>query len=463
MGSTFRVFSAEMARTALHFATALLPEGWGANVRVVIAQGLVDSVTPGVPASPGDERHAIGIPGMPNLHSHAFQRAMAGLAEHAAGGDDDFWTWREAMYRVALSVTPGDVEAIAAELYVEMLEAGFTRVGEFHYLHHDIDGAPYGDVAEMAERILAAADESGIGMTLLPVFYAHSDFGGTPPNDGQRRFISDLDGFAKLFAASEAAARRIDGANVGVAPHSLRAVTPEELHAVAAMGAGPIHIHASEQVKEVEASLTVLGKRPVEWLLQNADVGPRWCLIHATHMTEAETRALAKSGATAGLCPITEGNLGDGTFNGRLFLESGGAFGIGTDSNVLVDPAAELRQLEYAQRLRDRARNRMNVAGKSTGRTLFDAAVAGGAKALGQKASGLVPGAPADIASLRRDNVMLGGRAGDRILDAWIFAARESAIDCVWARGEKQVADGRHRRREAVRARFKKVMRRLLA
>ncbi len=446
---------------ALHFATALLPDGWRDNVRVTISGGVIESITDGVEPSPGDEGHAIGLSGMPNLHSHAFQRAMAGLAEYGGAGPDDFWTWREAMYRVALAVTPDDVEAIAAELYVEMLEAGFTRIGEFHYLHHDIDGAPYPNVAEMAERILAAAAETGIGMTLLPVFYAHSDFGGAPPNEGQRRFVSDLDGFAKLFAASEAAAKNLAGTNVGVAPHSLRAVTPEELSVVTAMCDGPIHIHAAEQVKEVDASLAVLGKRPVEWLLENADVGPRWCLIHATHMTDAETQALAKRGATAGLCPITEANLGDGIFNGRLFLESGGAFGIGSNSNVLIDAAAELRQLEYAQRLRDRARNRMSVAGKSTGRALFDCAVAGGAKALGQPTFGLAEGAPADIVSLRPDHLALEGRRGDAILDAWIFAARDNPIDCVWARGAKRVADGRHSDRAAIAQRFRRVVRRL--
>ncbi len=452
-----------MTQTSLHFGSALLPEGWRDNVRVTMAEGMIDGVAADMAPLPGDERHAIGLPGMPNLHSHAFQRAMAGLAEYGGAGPDDFWTWREVMYRVALSVTPDDVEAIAAELYVEMLEAGFTRVGEFHYLHHDIDGAPYADIAEMAARILAAAAESGIGLTLLPVFYAHSDFGGAPPNAGQRRFICDVDRFVTLFAASEAAASKQDGANIGVAPHSLRAVTPEELSAVAAMGSGPIHIHAAEQVKEVEASLRVLGKRPVEWLLKSADVGARWCLIHATHMTDVETKALAKSGATAGLCPITEANLGDGIFSGRLFLESGGALGIGTDSNVLIDPAVELRQLEYAQRLRDRARNRMSTDGKSTGRTLFERAVAGGAKALGQPGAGLAPGAAADIVSLRPDDRALDGRNGDRILDAWIFAARDTPVDCVWVRGIRQVADGRHVRREAARERFAKVMRRLLA
>ena len=452
-----------MAHT-LHFRTALLPEGWRDNVRIQIDGGRITAVNADVTAEPHDERHAIGIPGMPNLHSHAFQRAMAGLAEYGGAGPDDFWTWREVMYRVALSVTPDDVEAIAAQLYAEMLEAGFTRVGEFHYLHHDADGSPYSNIAEMATRIAAASSETGIGLTLLPVFYAHGDFGGAPPTAGQRRFISNIDGFARLFEASGAAISTLDGANIGVAPHSLRAVAPEELADLLRMAPDmPVHIHAAEQVREVEACLVWSRKRPIEWLLENASIDQRWCLIHSTHMTDAETAALADSGATAGLCPVTEGNLGDGIFNGRAFLDRGGAFGIGTDSNVLVDFAGELRQLEYAQRLGDRARNRMSVEGKSTGRTLFDAALAGGTKALAAAPGGLTPGASADIVSLRSDHVALQDRKGDRILDGWIFAAREPAVDCVWVRGVKRVANGSHIHRDDIRQRFDKAMRRLFA
>ena len=449
---------------ALHFDAALLPEGWRDNVRLRIDAGRISAIEIGVIHSNDDELHATGIPGMPNLHSHAFQRAMAGLAEYGGAGPDDFWTWREVMYRVALSVTPDDVEAIAAHLYAEMLEGGFTRVGEFHYLHHDKDGTPHSNIAEMAERIVAAATATGIGLTLLPVFYAHGDFGGAPPTAGQRRFISNVDGFARLFDASRVAVKSLDGANIGVAPHSLRAVAPEELAALLRMALDmPVHIHAAEQVREVEACLAWSRKRPVEWLLDNAAVGRRWCLIHSTHMTEAETAALAASGATAGLCPITEGNLGDGIFSGRTFLDRGGAFGIGTDSNVLVDVAGELRQLEYAQRLGDRARNRMSVEGKSTGRTLFDAAVSGGARALDREPAGLTIGASADIVSLRSDHVALQDRKGDRILDAWIFSAREPAVDCVWVRGVKQVSGGSHIRRANIRQHFDKVMCRLLA
>jgi formiminoglutamate deiminase len=449
---------------ALHFRTALLPEGWCDDVRVEIEDGLLASVSPDTDAELGDERHAIAVPGMPNIHSHAFQRAMAGLAEHRSAEEDDFWTWREAMYLVALAVEPEDVEAIAAQAYVEMLEAGFTRVCEFHYLHHDRDGRPFADRAEMARRVLNASAESGIGMTLLPVFYAHSDFGGAPPVPGQRRFINDIEGYARLLEESRLACSRFDGAAVGVAPHSLRAVTPDELSAVLALADGaPVHIHVAEQEREVEACIAWSGRRPVEWLLENNDVGPEWCLIHATHMTSKETEAVAASEAAVALCPITEANLGDGVFNAKLHLLRGGHFGIGSDSNVLIDVAGELRQLEYSQRLRNRTRNIITADGKSTGRMLFDEALSGGSQALGQDEVGITPGAPADIVSLKPDPIVLEGRTGDRLLDGWIFSSKEPVVDCVWARGVKRVSGGQHLQGEAVAARFRKVMKRLLS
>jgi formiminoglutamate deiminase len=445
----------------LHFSRALLTGGWRDNVRVEMEDGVFATVTPDARARPGDEYHAIAVPGMPNVHSHAFQRAMAGFAEHRSTEAHDFWTWREAMYGVALSVTPDDVEAIAAQAYVEMLEAGFTHVGEFHYLHHHHSGAPYADRAELAKRVLAAADETGIGMTLLPVFYAHGDFGGAASTEGQRRFVNDLDGYARLLDECRGAASKLDGASVGVAPHSLRAVTPEELIAVVGMAGGaPVHIHVAEQVGEVEACVAWSGRRPVAWLLDIANIGPDWCLIHATHMTEAETEAVAASGATVGLCPITEANLGDGIFSARSYLSRNGRFAIGTDSNVLIDVAGELRQLEYAQRLNDRTRNVVAEKGGSTGRALFGKAVSGGSQAL-QSSAGIVAGARADIVSLIPDPIVLEGRTGDRILDAWIFASRRPLIDCVWAHGVKQVSGGRHRREHVVTARFLDVMRRL--
>jgi len=444
--------------TIVHAACALTPEGWRTDVRLTIEDGRFADVLSGVAAQPDAERHAIAIPGMPNLHSHAFQRAMAGRAETRGRSPDSFWTWRDWMYRLALALTPDQVEAVASQLYVEMLEAGFTRVGEFHYLHHDRDGRPYAAIAEMATRIAAAARESGIGLTLLPVFYAHANFGAAAPTDGQRRFICDVDGFARLLEECRRAVKALDGANVGVAPHSLRAVTPDELAAVCAMaGDGPIHIHAAEQVKEVEDSLAWSGARPVAWLLDNAPVDARWCLIHATHLDARETEALARTRAVAGLCPVTEANLGDGVFNGPAFAASGGRFGIGTDSNVRVAVADELRQLEYAQRLTHRARNVMAEAGGSTGRALFDAARGGGAAALRVERGGIMPGAPADLVTLNATHPGFAGRAQDGLLDAWIFGAAATAVDCVWVRGRKLVEAGRHGRRDAIAARFRAV------
>ncbi|UCI06044.1 formimidoylglutamate deiminase [Mesorhizobium sp. B1-1-8] len=444
--------------TAIFAEQALLPDGWQGKVRIVFDGGRIRTIEAGADPQAGDERLAIVLPGMPNLHSHAFQRGMAGLAELRGPSADSFWSWREVMYRFALSMTPDQVEAVAAQLYVEMLEAGFSRVGEFHYLHHDRDGKPYANIAEMAERIAAAAAGTGIGLTLLPVFYAHSSFGGAAPNEGQRRFINDVGRFGRLLEKSRESVSGLEQAVVGVAPHSLRAATPDELNAVAAMAPdGPIHIHVAEQVKEVEDCVAWSGKRPVEFLLSQASVDKRWCLIHATHMTEAETLRMAKSGAVAGLCPITEANLGDGTFAAPLFIEHGGRFGVGSDSNVLIGLPDELRQLEYSQRLAHRARNVLARAGGSTGRALFDAALDGGSQALGAGPSRIAAGGPADFVSLDHNHPSLAGKAGDAILDAWIFA-NGSTVDCVWVHGRKQVSAGRHARREAVAERFRKAM-----
>jgi len=444
--------------TTIFAEQALLPEGWQGNVRIALDGGRIATVEAGASPQAGDERHAIVLSGMPNLHSHAFQRGMAGLAELRGPSADSFWSWREVMYRFALSMTPDQVEAVAAQLYVEMLEAGFSRVGEFHYLHHDRDGKPYANIAEMAERIAAAASETGIGLTLLPVFYAHSAFGGAAPNEGQRRFINGVERFGRLLEKSREVVRSLQQAVVGLAPHSLRAATPDELNAVAAMAPdGPIHIHVAEQVKEVDDCVAWSGARPVEFLLANAKVDKRWCLIHATHMTEAETIAMARSGAIAGLCPITEANLGDGTFAAPLFIEHGGRFGVGSDSNVLIGLPDELRQLEYSQRLVHRARNVLARAGGSTGRALFDAALDGGSQALRGGSPRIAPGAPADLVSLDSGHPSLAGKTGDSVLDAWIFA-NGSKVDCVWVHGKKQVTGGRHAKREAVAKRFREVM-----
>ena len=323
--------------TGLFFEQALLPQGWAREVRMALDRGRLVSVEADASAQPGDERHRIGLPGMPNLHSHAFQRGMAGLTEIRGATADSFWTWRELMYRFVGRMTADDIEAVAAQAYVEMLEAGFTRVGEFHYIHHDVSGAPYGNIGELAERIAAAAQASGIGLTLLPVFYAHAGFGGRAPDRGQQRFINGVDGFSRLLEASRRAVAGQQGAVVGLAPHSLRAVTPEELAAILQLDRdGPVHIHIAEQIREVDECLAWSGQRPLQWLFDHVTVDRRWCLIHATHATADELRQVAESGAVAGLCPVTEANLGDGTFSAPEFRDRGGAFGIGSDSNVLI-------------------------------------------------------------------------------------------------------------------------------
>ncbi len=451
--------------TSLFFEEALLPTGWTRDVTVTIRGGLLSDVATGTAPAAGVERHRVGLPGLGNLHSHAFQRGMAGLAEARGPRRDSFWTWREVMYRFVGRMSPDDVEAVAAQAYVEMLESGFTRVGEFHYLHHDVGGTAYGNVAELAERIAAAAQAAGIGLTLLPVFYAHAGFGGRPPDPGQSRFVNDIDRFGRLMEASRRAVTVHAGGVVGVAPHSLRAVTPEELTAILPLAqGGPIHIHVAEQVAEVEASLAWSGARPAAWLLDHAPVDASWCLIHATQTDPGELARIAARGAVVGLCPVTEANLGDGIFQGSRFTGAGGVYGVGTDSNVLIDAAGELRQLEYSQRLVARARNVMAVgANASTGRSLFEAALAGGRRALGAGAAGLAVGAPADLLSLDAASVALAGRSGDAILDGWIFASGHGLIDCVWCRGCKCVENGRHRDRAATASRFRRTLEGLLA
>lgn len=448
--------------TRLWFETALIGETWADQVRLTLRDGRIAEIARGVEATAGDQRHAIALPGLANVHSHAFQRGMAGLTEYRGGDGDDFWSWRELMYRFLDQLTPDDMEAIAAQAYVEMLQSGFTRVGEFHYLHHDPEGRPYADIGEMAERIAAAASETGIGLTLLPVHYAQGGFGGAPPVPGQRRFLNDIDQFAALHDRSREIIAALPDANLGVAPHSLRAVTPDDLRQVLALSPeGPRHIHAAEQVKEVADCLAWSGRRPVQWLLDEVGLDARWCLIHATHLDEAETLGLATSGAVAGLCPITEANLGDGVFPALPYLEAGGTMGLGTDSNIHIDAAQELRLVEYAQRLTRRSRNVLGADRPSTGARLFLRAQAGGAQALGQATAGLRVGASADIVSLCGNHPSMIGRRGDALLDSWIFAG--GAVDRVWRRGVNVVEGGRHRRAADVAARYRRTLTRLLA
>ena len=444
---------------------ALLPEGWAENVGIDIDGGMILAVHANASADGRERTAGIALPGLPNLHSHTFQRGMAGLAETRGPEGDSFWTWRQVMYRFLGSLTPDDVEAIAAFAMMEMLEGGFTALAEFHYLHHDADGRPYADIAELSHRIAAAAEETGMGLTLLPVFYAQGGFGGVAPTEGQRRFINDVDSYARLLEGAREAVAELDDAVVGVAPHSLRAVTPKSLCEVVTLaGKGPIHLHIAEQVKEVEDCLSWSGQRPVAWLLDQAPVDRRWCLIHATHLDAREAEGIATSGAVAGLCPITEANLGDGIFEGADYLAAGGRFGVGSDSNIEISAPAELKQFEYSQRLKHRARNVLaRREGQSTGRSLYDGALAGGAQALGRRIGVIKAGQRADLVVLDARHPDLAAVSGDRWIDSYVFVAGKAAIDTVFVAGNAVVRSGRHMHRETIRARYGRAMARILA
>ncbi len=449
----------------LFFDVALLPDGWARNVVVGVEGGSISSVVVDAEIGAAERAGAIAIPGLASLHSHTFQRGMAGLAETRGPASDSFWSWRQVMYRFLSALSAEDIEAIAAFAFMEMLENGFTAVGEFHYLHHAIGGAAYANPAEHCERIASAASQSGIGLTLLPVFYAQGGFGGLAASEGQRRFITDLDAFATLHAGARRAIATLPDARIGVAPHSLRAVSPEALEALlAAHPEGPVHIHIAEQLREVEDCLAWSGRRPVEWLYDHVEVDRRWCLVHATQMTAAEGRLLARSGAVAGLCPITEANLGDGIFDAPTLLAEAGFFGVGTDSNVEITAPGELKQLEYSQRLGLRARNVFSQReGQSTGAALYHGALAGGARALGRAIGQIAPGFRADVVTLDDAHPDLAGVRDDRWLDAYIFASASRAIDSVFVGGKKTVEAGRHLERENIVARYAGTMARIAA
>ena len=444
---------------------ALLPSGWARDVLLQWDdRGRFASVAPQAEPPPGIRRAAGPVlPGMPNLHSHAFQRAMAGLSEYQGQADDSFWTWRTLMYRLAGTLTPEHLEAIATGLYVEMLEAGYTSVCEFHYLHHDPSGRPYPDPAAMSLALLRAAERAGIGLTLLPVFYQAGGFGGVPPADGQRRFLHTTDAMLSLLARLKPVCEA-RGARLGLAPHSLRAVPPDSLRAVlAGLDAldptAPIHIHIAEQTAEVDACLAWSGQRPVQWLLDHAPVDGRWCLIHATHMDDDEYRRAAASGAIAGLCPTTEANLGDGIFDAPRWRAAGGPeggrWGVGSDSHVCVNAAEELMLLEYGQRLRSHRRNVLaGPAQRHVATAMTLEAVAGGAQASGRPIAGLAAGQQADWVVLDAAHPLLAGLPSpDAMLSAHVFAShRQSAIQEVAVAGTVQVDAGRHAIGEAARA-----------
>ncbi|HEX7803483.1 MAG TPA: formimidoylglutamate deiminase [Pseudoxanthomonas sp.] len=397
------------------------------------------------------------VPGIPNLHSHAFQRAMAGLAERQTHPEDSFWTWRETMYRFAARMTPDSTYAVATQLYAEMLEAGYTTVCEFHYLHHAPDGKPYDDPAAMSHALIAAARDTGIRMTLLPVLYMTGGFDGRALSARQQRFGHDVEAFLRLLQTLRA--EQSDLLRIGCAFHSLRAVPEAAMREVlAALPAdAPVHLHIAEQIGEVQDCLALRGARPVEWLQQNFEVDSRWTLVHATHLTPVETKQLAASGATVAICPTTEANLGDGLFPLRAYLDAGGAWGIGSDSHISVSPVEELRWLEYGQRLITRHRNiAVGPESSSVGETLLRGALGSAQQATGQDSA-------RDFVVLENDTPIFAGAHADDVVDRWIFSGNRPAVREAHVAGRPVVADGRHADRDAIAIRYGSTLRQLLA
>ncbi|WP_158967754.1 formimidoylglutamate deiminase [Chachezhania sediminis] len=440
---------------------ALLPEGWARDVTVHVVDGRIAAVEAGGPDAGISQAVDVLLPAPANLHSHAFQRAMSGLTE-ARGPDatDSFWTWRRLMFRFLDRLTPDQVQAITAFVQMEMLEAGYGASVEFHYLHHQPGGVPYANVAEMSERVAAAAAETGIGLTLLPVLYQVGGCDGRPLGPGQVRFGCDLDLYAQVVeGARKALAGLPDDANLGIAPHSLRAVSRDAFPDLPGLGVdGPVHMHLAEQVAEVEEIEAAYGARPVDWAMEHLGLDPRWCLIHCTQMTPSETLSLAASGAVAGLCPITESNLGDGIFDGVRYLEAGGRIGVGSDSNLRISLSEEIRVLDHSQRLRDKGRAMLATAEKSTARRIFDEIGQGGAQAAGRDCGQIAVGAQADLLALDTDHVDLDGLHGDTLLDAYVFAADDRRVAEVWSAGRHVVTGGRHVRHDAITAGYRAAL-----
>jgi formimidoylglutamate deiminase len=448
--------------TTVHAHRALLPDGWAADVAITSDStggiGGVGAIVPGEAAV----RAGLLVPGMPNLHSHAFQRALAGRAERAGSGPDSFWTWRERMYELARRMTPEVMEAIATLLYVEMLEAGYTAVCEFHYLHHGAGGERYPDPAANSRALIRAAAAAGIRLTLLPVLYQHGGFGGQPPELSQAPFVTSVPDYLALLDALRA--EQGPTVRLGVAFHSLRAVSAQAIEQVlawrgAALPDSPVHMHVAEQLQEVHECEAWSGLRPVEWLLERGFPDPSWCLVHATHMNEAEIRGLAATGAVVALCPTTEANLGDGSFALPEFLAAGGRVGIGSDSQVSVSPVEELRWLEYGQRLLHGRRNvAASAAEPNSGARLFRAALAGGARALGQATGTIAVGQAADLVELDAAHPLLAGGDGDELLDRFVFAGNRPLVTGVTVAGRRVVRDGCHALAASAAAAFAEVM-----
>ena len=444
----------------LNFQSALLPEGFARDVAIEVDNnGVINAVA----ANSGHGGTGCVLPGIANLHSHAHQRAMAGLAERSGSTADSFWTWRKTMYGFLDAMTPDQLYAVAAQLYLEMLKAGYTRVAEFQYLHHQPDGSSYTQRAEMSLQTLQAATDVGIGITNLPVHYQYGGFNRQPVGGQQRRFYNAPSDFVDIVDTLRKASEHNANVNTGIAAHSLRAVDAAAFNEIAThcstLPAMPVHIHIAEQTKEVSDCLAWYGSRPVEHLFEHFPVNERWCLIHATHMTEAETRQLAKSGAVAGLCPTTEANLGDGLFNASEFTHLNGLFGIGSDSHISVSHVEELRWLEYGQRLMKHTRNELaGNANQSTGRTLLEQSALGGAKACAHNGGTIAVGRRADFIVLDSSHPLLCEREGDHIVDSLIFSGNQNTVRDVYVGGTKVIDHGHHAHERQIEQRFKSTL-----
>ena len=447
--------------------SALLADGWANNVEIEIdALGNIDNIVTDAAYQQG-ERHSVLIPGIGNVHSHAHQRAMSGLGERAGvsadGFSDSFWTWRKVMYHYLERIQPEHLHRIASQLYLEMLKHGYTCVGEFQYLHHNLNGTAYHNRAEMSLQCLQAATDVGLGFTALPVLYRYGGFGDAEPLDGQKRFLNDADGFVEIVSQLQKACENDGNTSVGIAPHSLRAISQNLLSEVigqlATVNLAAIHVHISEQTREVDDCLAWSGQRPVEWLFDHFSVNQQWCLIHATHLNKTETSAMAKSGCIAGLCPTTEANLGDGFFNAIDYFSQQGKWAIGSDSHISIDPVEELRWLEYGQRLQTRNRNLLvSEQQRNTGRNLLDGAWQGAALACGRKIGRIETGYRADFVSLDASHSRLYGRKQDDLLDSWIFSGNENLVKDVYVGGKHVIQNGCHANEASITQKYRQTL-----
>lgn len=444
----------------------LLSTGWATNQTLTIKNGIITDIYNGKLAEI-EMTKGVVIPGMINCHSHAFQRAFAGFSEQGSEGQDSFWTWRAVMYKFLDQLTVEDAGVIATQLYIEMLKMGYTRVAEFHYLHHKINGENYTPLASMAEVIFKAATTSGIGLTLLPVLYRFSGFGELDPNDGQKRFINSTEQFNQLVSDCFSLSENYVNTNVGLAPHSLRAVDKISLlsavrHVKNLNAKAPVHVHISEQQKEVDDCIAYHGKRPIEWLLENVELDQHWCLIHATHISKKERKGIIESGAIAGICPTTEANLGDGVFPTTEFLQEQGTFAIGSDSHISVNPIEELRWLEYAQRLIKQQRAILaNKKQPSVGQNLWQRAAKGGAQSTDSNSGELAIGKQADLLVLAEDKARLFAYSDQHFLDSLIFASQQNPVQDVMVNGVWVIKNGQHERQENSEEQFKELLTKL--